>query len=224
MEKLPTHKPADFAPLLQLAKQGARGTPKDIGIVVAPTGDPAAPLVGLVTADDKVIVRAELDPASAASFVAEAVTRVNEALPATHVQVVAEIDESGPDPDPDPDPDPTPHVGPIITTPPKNPQRPPQRPGKGLEDRRGGRRSSFAQLGPIVPTPPSEPHREPGPREEVLLSIVGEVLAFQRRCLMRFASRRLPAAGGARHARVKTRVRTQTRTRVQSRARTKPGR
>lgn len=102
----------DFAPLLQLAKQRARRTPKDVGIIVAPSGDPAAPFIGLVTADQKPIVSARLDQAGAASFVAAAMTRINETLPAARLQVVVEIDETA--------------TGPIVPTPPPKPVRRPK--------------------------------------------------------------------------------------------------
>ena len=91
METLSSRKQTDFTPLLRLAKKGGRAIPRHVGILVVPTGDPAAPFVGLVAADNKPIVRASLDQAGAAAFAAEAMLRVNETMPATHQQVMVDL-------------------------------------------------------------------------------------------------------------------------------------
>jgi len=112
MEPRSSRRPTDFTPLLELAKDEGV-TPKHVGIVVGPTGDRAAPFVGLLTADHHVVVRAALDRAGAASFVAEAVTRVNATLPGARVQVVVELDERT-------------QIGAPASAPPAVPHRPPE--------------------------------------------------------------------------------------------------
>ena len=92
METLSNRKLADFTPFHRLAKKGARGAPKHVGIIVAPTGDPEAPFVGLVTVDNKAVVRTDLDRTGAAAFAAEAMTRINDTLPGTHLQSLVEME------------------------------------------------------------------------------------------------------------------------------------
>lgn len=90
MESFSNRKLIDFTPLLRLAKKGARGTPKHVGVIVTPTGNAEVPFIGLITVDNKAVVSAELDRDGAASFAAEAITRIHAALPATHLQSLVE--------------------------------------------------------------------------------------------------------------------------------------
>lgn len=91
METFSLRRTPDLSPLEKLAKKGARA-PKNLGVIVAPSGNPAAPFIGLVTADNKPVVRAALDRKGAAAFAANAIARIGELMPDQHQQALIEID------------------------------------------------------------------------------------------------------------------------------------